>query len=277
MPARIPQKLKDLRDVSDAQSSILLGISGTNTGDQPLATRVTEELAAAPRKLWWVFGDSSDGGTTPNATVQSSIDALLAAGVPSDNIRWLYESEGNTFIISDLTSQSTIENITLTLAGGTFSISDITSTSTVENITLTLAGGTFAISDLTSQPTIENIVLVNADTFEFVIADITSQPTIENIVLVLAGGTLAVSDITSTPTIESFVLTLAGGTFAISDLTSQPTIENIVLEEAAPPSQEDLSTFESGTNGWTYTAGAGTTPNSGGRSVSDPTNAYVGN
>lgn len=62
-----------------------------SAGSASLASAVADILAIAPRYTWWVFGDSTDGGTTPDATTQASINALIAAGIPETNIRWLYE------------------------------------------------------------------------------------------------------------------------------------------------------------------------------------------
>lgn len=126
---------------------------------------VAAELAAVPRKVWFVYGDSTDGGATPDATTQASRDALIAAGVPAANIKWLYVAGagGNTLVAANLTVGSTIENALLSLSHGTFSASDLTVGSTIENAVITQQGAlTFTVSDWTVASTIENATLTEA-------------------------------------------------------------------------------------------------------------------
>lgn len=130
------------------------------------ASIVALELAAAPRKVWFVYGDSSDGGTTPDATTQASRDALIAAGVPAANIKWLYVAGagGNTFAVADMAVGTTIENVTLTQTGGfTFAVSDLTAASTIENVALSQQGAlVFTVADLTAAVAIDNVTMAEA-------------------------------------------------------------------------------------------------------------------
>lgn len=232
----IPSKLKHLRDIPDPtpDTELYLHHKTDNTYEWQAPEEIPSSIITAiPRNVWWVFGDSSDGGTTPDTATQASIDALLSAGVPSSNIRWLYEVDASTFTIQDISSTPTIEAITLTLASGAFVIADISSQSSIEEIVLTQSGGTFSIADVSSTTTIENITLINAEQLEFIIQDISSTPSIENVVLVLASGEFSIDGVTSQTTIENVVMSLAGGTFVMADISSTATIENVVLSEVS--------------------------------------------
>jgi len=124
------------------------------------------ELSAAPRRVYFIYGDSTDGGITPDAITQVSIDALLALGIPLANIRWIYEVGLNTFIIPDMTVACTIDPITLTQEGvNVFIIPDMTVASMIDSLALTLAGGTFTIPDMTVASTMDGITLTQQDTF----------------------------------------------------------------------------------------------------------------
>ena len=69
-------------------------LTGVGTSGDPLSVDLdgtyAQELTAIPRKVHFVYGGSSDGGATPDATTQASIDALTALSIPLTNIRWIY-------------------------------------------------------------------------------------------------------------------------------------------------------------------------------------------
>ena len=145
-----------------------------STYSHSLSARVAEELDSFPRKLWFVYGDSSDGGTTPDTTTQVSIDALISAGVPSNNIRWLYEVDDGS--------------------GGTFTVQNALGTGTSSVVTLTLAGGTFAVNDALGTGIADNIVLAQEGSEVFTVQNALGTGMADNVVLVLAGGTMSVQD-----------------------------------------------------------------------------------
>jgi hypothetical protein len=108
----------------------------TVTTSTTYAERIAEELALTPRKLYWVYGDSTDGGTTPNAATQASIDVYLSAGVPAANIRWLYTIEPGLLAIADVTSGSTVGAITISQHRDLLTIADLTVASSIGGIVL---------------------------------------------------------------------------------------------------------------------------------------------
>lgn len=260
------------------------------------AKAVALELAAVPRKIWMVYGDSTDGGTTPDSTTQTSIDALLTAGVPSNNIRWMYESSagGGTFTVANFTIGTSIENAVLTLRGGTFSIADLTIPTTIENAVLTSAGGgTFSVADLTIGTTIENAVLTLG-------AAVPSAPTIASVTAgdgsvsvdigTSAGATsynLYVVNATANPTWSTPALVITNG-IQTTGVTDPQTILGLTngqtynfVETAVNASGESLGSaivagtpagvasnisnysFESSTTGWTLDAGGSAVTPSG--------------
>lgn len=128
---------------------------------EKVAKATDVSITNVPRLVHWVYGGSPDGGTTPNAITQVSIDALVALGIPTSNIRWLYLDEvTNTFIVQDITTATTIENITITCTGGSFVISGLDVAASIDNITIVNGDLlTFVIADLDVAATIENIVI----------------------------------------------------------------------------------------------------------------------
>ena len=138
----------------------------TTDGARDAFIKVNDNTAAldalnVERRVYWVYGDSTDGGTTPDTTTQASIDALVAAGIPEANIRWLYEvPSANVFVIGPLTSAVTIDNVVLVIESGEFVVADMTSSVTADNITISeTGGGTFIIQEVTSATTIDNITI----------------------------------------------------------------------------------------------------------------------
>jgi hypothetical protein len=211
------------------------------------------ELTAVPNRLYYILGGSDDGGSTPDAEVQLGLNTLLAAGVPQDNIRWLYTGVAvSTFVIQNARSLSSSENIVLALAGGTFAvadakslsssdnivlqnagggtfvISDAKSLTTSDNVTMILAGGVFAIDDTKSLSSSENITLQNAASLDFVIADAKSLSSSDNVVIVLAGGTLTIADAKSLSSSENVVITEAGDTTAPTVTAATIGVSNLV-------------------------------------------------
>ena len=161
----------------------------TTDGARDAFIKVNANIAAldalnVPRRVYWVYGDSTDGGTTPDATTQASIDALVAAGIPEANIRWLYE---------------------VSVASGTFTIADMAAASNVDNIVLVQASGDFTIDGLTSASSIDVITLTTENTF--IIAPLDSATTIDQITLVLASGEFTVNAVTSSVTIDNITIT----------------------------------------------------------------------
>lgn len=132
------------------------------------------------------------------------------------------------FIIGDIESLSEIENIVLVLESGLFVIADIDSLSEIENIVLVLSGGTFTIANIDSATEIDNITLEDAETNLF-IDDIDSLSTIENILLELESGLFIIGDIDSVSDIDNIVLEFEGGELVIADIDSATTIDNITL------------------------------------------------
>ena len=164
------------------------GGSGATT---TLADIVSAELAGAPRKVYWVYGNSTDGGTTPDTATQNSIDALLSAGVPEANIRWLY-MEGtavNQFTIQGLSGTGTVGGVAITLSGGSFVAQAVSGAGSIEgNLVLTQQGGSTIIAQ-----------------------SMNGQGTIANVVIVCAGGTIPIDAISGAGQIDNVVLSEAGG------------------------------------------------------------------
>jgi hypothetical protein len=69
-------------------------LTGVGTSGDPLSVDLegtyAQELTIVPRTVYFVYGGSGDGGATPDATTQVSIDALTTLNVPIENIRWIY-------------------------------------------------------------------------------------------------------------------------------------------------------------------------------------------
>jgi hypothetical protein len=217
----VPDTIRDLSDIdstapSSGEGLIYNAVSGKyepkGVVQSALSDIVSVILDAAPRHVFWVYGDSTDGGTTPDATTQASIDALIAAGVPEANIRWLYIQDGNTFSIADLASGTTFDGITLTLSHGVF-----------------------AIDGMASPTTFDNVVITEQGNPEFVVADLTSISSFDGVTLVLAGGTLSVNDAALSTTLGNITLTLAGGPFTVADMSSGSTFDNVTITEQSAP------------------------------------------
>jgi hypothetical protein len=221
----------DKRYCTDAQKTAL----GNIPSQLSLTEQYARELASSPRRIYMVYGDSTDGGTTPDSTTQASIDALLAAGVPDANIRWMYEAgTAGQFVVSGLTAGSTIDNVTLTLSHGVFTIQDMASSTTFENVVLSLSGGVMEVQDAASGSTIDNIVLTSGDVLIFTIADMASTTAFDNVALTQSGGVLALADMASASTIENVTLVQSGGTLAVADMVSASTMDNVVITASTP-------------------------------------------
>ncbi len=83
-----------------------------------LSSIVALQLAVAPRSIWEVYGDSPDGGATPDTATQASINALITAGVPSANIIWNYIITGASIQMPSVSRAPIINVLTLTGIGG---------------------------------------------------------------------------------------------------------------------------------------------------------------
>lgn len=151
----------------------------------------TTEYPNIPRRVYFVYGDSSDGGTTPDATTQASINALVAAGIPTNNIRWLYEVDDGS--------------------GGTLIVQSIAGGGTIDNVTLSLAGGVLSVNSMSGGGTVDNVVLTNASGGTLSVANLAGGGTIDNITLVLAGGLLSVDSMSGGGTIDNVTLVEQGG------------------------------------------------------------------
>lgn len=145
-------------------------------GDQSTANIIQAILASYPRNVWMVYGDSSDGGTTPDSTTQASIDALIADGVPAANIRWLYEiANAFEFLMAKSTQVAgTSGGVVMVRTGGVFNMADSlqdVGTSGSFSFTEESAANTFNMANsLQSAGTSDSILLVRTGGI-FVMAD----------------------------------------------------------------------------------------------------------
>lgn len=128
-----------------AQQTINDGEAGSSVRNKinGMMTEIySTSIGLIPRLVFWVYGDSTDGGTTPDSTTQTSIDTLLAAGIQSANIRWLYTA-GNSLVIAPMNVSVTMDNITITNAtGGTLSIDEMLCLVSMDNIVITQSAQT---------------------------------------------------------------------------------------------------------------------------------------
>lgn len=128
----------------------------------------------------FVIADADSASTIENVVLELESGDLEVADADSlstiENI--VLEFEGGELVIADIDSASQIDNIVLQFEG-TFLIDDIDSGSSIENINLM---GAFIIGDIDSVSDIDNIVL-EFEGGTFVIADLSSVSTIEDIVI----------------------------------------------------------------------------------------------
>lgn len=130
-----------------------------------------------------VVGWSNEDGTPTTAT-QAKIDALIAAGIPEDEIAWIdlgQRTANSVFVIVDAVAPTSIETVTLTLASS--------------------SGGTFVIADAVAVPFLDQLTILGEDFF--IIQDAESESTIDGIALFQHGGTFAVADAESPTVIDT--------------------------------------------------------------------------
>jgi len=218
-----------------------------------LAQIVAIVMAIVPHHVWVVYGDSSDGGITPDTVTQQSIDALLAAGAPSANISWTYTPASNVLAVPNLIGQGYFSSSTLILAAGTLTVqnqvgqghfTDSTLVSGIDtltvqdqvgqgyfnNIGLTLAGGLLAVQDQIGQGAVSEIVLTLGGGV-LVVQDQMGQGVITEITLTLAGGSLTIQQQEGQGIFTDSVLILAGGTLAVQDQAGTGYFSNSELEQ----------------------------------------------
>ncbi len=214
--------------------------------------------AANPGQTFTIAGPKVTGSTPPiqSSITQARIAFYVSLGIPEENIYWsvVGEVDESAFVIADITSSSSIEDIVLTQIGGTFVINNELSDTTVENIDLTFNGSEFVIADLTSVSEIENITLTSENTFavdnlyvgsnidnieleqagggNFEVANEISDTNIDNVGLIQASGELSIADETSDTSIENIDIVQNGGTLSVADETSSSNEDNVVLTQA---------------------------------------------
>jgi len=159
---------------------------------------------------------------TPGTTDFVIADVSSASSI--ENV--VLARNGGDFVIDDTDSASSIENITLQLVGD-FEIDDIDSLSSIDNIDLEFASGDFVVADIDSISSIEEITIEQEG--DFVIDDVDSLSNADNIDLEFNGGELVSADIDSLSNIGNILLQLEGD-FLIEDIESGSEIDDIILE-----------------------------------------------
>lgn len=181
-----PQGERGFRGYSGAQGPA--GPTGPEGPQGPPGTTanaaqiVAAIQAAFPGTTWTVAGPSAAGdGAEPDAGVQSVMDAY-AAIVGNDYVYWQVDESilPMTLAIGNMAIATTMDNVTLTLAGGTLSIADMTVATAMDNVTLSNAtAGDLVIAGMTVPVTMDNIVLAESNIFtdNFTGADSSSPST----------------------------------------------------------------------------------------------------
>lgn len=180
-------------DVGTGADQVAAGDHSHPTYYDTFAELVSSTLTIAPRHVWMVYGDSTDGGTTPDTATQASIDALEAAGVPSDNIRWLYIVLG-AFTINTMNIASTMESVAISLATAQFTADDMSIAVTSDAVAITLQGGssTFVADDMDSSVTSDGVTII-LTAAQFTADDMNSSVTSDGVTITEDAGSTDVT------------------------------------------------------------------------------------
>lgn len=215
-------------------ASALRKITETNGVPYYDGAPLSISIATIPGLDYQVNGSSSDGGTTPDATTQSYIDALVASGVPLANIVWRYVIVGVTITMPTQSRVATITVSTLTgVMVGALTMPTQSNTPTITIPTLTgIAGGygtiimpTQSISPSMSIPTLEGVMtgLITVSTI-----NITQVITVSTLVGVnSANGTITMMNVDTAPVIT--VSTLTGVMTGILTMPTQSRVPTITV------------------------------------------------
>jgi len=184
----------------------------------------TRTICADPTNLYVINPDYDAGDELhPNAAGHTAI----ANGLEDVLEYLLLQPEtGGEFVIADLASTSSIENIALTQGGGTLAMADLASLSSIENIDLAQSGGTLEIDNIDSTSSIEEIELIG----NFVVSNLDSVSTIDNVILERNGGDLVIEDLSSLSSIDN-VSIQQEGSLLVADIECISSIENIDLSQ----------------------------------------------
>ena len=171
-------------------------------------------LTAAPRLVEFVWGDSVDGTeptaenvVAPSATVQESIDALVAAGVPEANIRWIYLSEGDVVVVQDAGSTTGADNVSIFFSAGQVVVQDAGSTTGADNVDVTDAGAGVTVQDAGS--------VTGAD----------------NVLVLFSAGKVVVDDAGSTTGAGSAVIFFSAGQIVVADAGAETGADNVTVTD----------------------------------------------